>query len=434
MAGIGSSMILLAGADVVLPDRLISPGTVVIEGDRILEVVPGRRPSSAGSTHLDLQYHYIVPGFIDIHVHGLESHDVHDVDDVPDAGPAQQEPRGIAAMAARLPRYGVVAFCPTTMACTPPALQAVLGAVRQARTTPPAGARVLPAHVESGFLSPDFRGAQPVDCLRLPPPALASTGAADAAHHPRSLSGNHDYDGSDILAVIEAAPAEVGLVTLAPELAGGLDLVRRLTANGHRVSVGHSGASFDEGLAAVAAGARHATHLFNRMPPLTHREPGLAGAILRSGEVTAEVICDSYHVHPAMVGMTVATKSPSRVIAITDGTAGSGLSVGSRARLGGRPITVRDSGAYLDEGTLAGSVLTMDGALRVLVERVGLTLTDAAVLCATTPARELGLAGHGIIAAGAMADLTVLDRKLRVVQTYIGGTQIYPAAPEASGG
>ena len=162
------------------------------------------------------------------------------------------------------------------------------------------------------------------------------------------------------------------------------------------------------------------------MPPLTHRDPGLAGAILRSGEVTAEVICDSYHVHPAMVGMTVAIKSPSRVIAITDGTAGSGLSVGSRARLGGRPITVRDSGAYLDEGTLAGSVLTMDGALRVLVARVGLTLTDAAVLCATTPAHELGLAGHGIIAAGAMADLTVLDRELRVVQTYIGGTQIHP--------
>ena len=412
-------MIVLSGADVVLPDRIVSPGTVVIEGDRILDVVPGRRSPSPGSTLLDLHRHYIVAGFIDVHVHGLEGHDVHD---------ALEDPKAISAMASLLPRYGVVAFCPTTVACAPAALRGVLGAVRQARiAAPPAAARVLPAHVESSFLNPEFRGAHPADCLRLPPITIDWPRPREAPSDAQDVSGNLDYDGSDIVAEIELAGADVGIVTLAPELSGALDLVRRLTAHGHRASVGHSGATFEEGLAAVAAGACHAAHVFNRMPPLGHREPGLVGAVLRSEEVAAEIICDGHHVHPAMVGMTVASKSPSRVIAMTDGTAGSGLPVGLRARLGSRPITVRESGAYLDEGTLAGSVLTMDGAFRVLVERVGLTLTDAATLCATTPARELKLDGHGVIAPGAVADLTVLNRELRVVQTYIGGAQVFSA-------
>jgi len=181
----------------------------------------------------------------------------------------------------------------------------------------------------------------------------------------------------------------------------------------------------DDELAAIAAGARQATHLFNRMPPVAHRAPGLAGAVLQPDDVAAEVICDNRHVHPAMVRLAVAAKRAVRVMAITDGTALAGMPAGTRAALGGRPITSTGDIARLDDGTMAGSVLTMDGAFRNLAGEAGLSLVDAATLCSTTPARELGLVGHGVLAPGAVADFVVLDRNLSVVQTYVAGRLVY---------
>jgi N-acetylglucosamine-6-phosphate deacetylase len=191
------------------------------------------------------------------------------------------------------------------------------------------------------------------------------------------------------------------------------------------VSLGHSGATYEQAQAGIAAGARHATHLFNRMPRLDHRAPGLAGAVLQTDEVAAELICDGVHVHPALIRTAVAAKRPQKIFAITDATGAAGLPDGGRATLGGRTITARSGAAYLDDGTLAGSVLTMDAALRVLVERIGLSLVDAATMCATTPARELGLVGHGLLAVDAAADIVVLDAQLAVVQTYVGGQLAY---------
>jgi N-acetylglucosamine-6-phosphate deacetylase len=164
------------------------------------------------------------------------------------------------------------------------------------------------------------------------------------------------------------------------------------------------------------------------MPRLDHRAPGLAGAVLQTDEVAAELICDGVHVHPALVRTAVAAKRPQKVLAITDGTGAAGLPEGSGASLGGRTITARNGAAYLPDGTLAGSVLTMDAAFRVLVERIGLSLVDATTTCATTPARELGLVGHGLLAVDAAADVVVLDAKLSVVQTYVGGRLAYSRA------
>jgi N-acetylglucosamine-6-phosphate deacetylase len=192
-----------------------------------------------------------------------------------------------------------------------------------------------------------------------------------------------------------------------------------------RVSLGHSGATYEETQAAIAAGARHATHLFNRMRPMTHRDPGLTGAILASDEIAAELICDGHHVHPAVMNVAIAAKGPSRVMAITDGTAGSGLPQGSRARLGGASITVRDV-ARLDDDTIAGSVLTMDRAFATLVTQCGLDIVQATEMCSTTPARELGLTGHGAIAPGAVADFVILDARLTVVESWIAGERAWP--------
>lgn len=234
-----------------------------------------------------------------------------------------------------------------------------------------------------------------------------------------------EFEAADILAEIERATPDVGIVTLASELDGGLDLVRWLSARGHHVSLGHSGATYEEALAAISAGARQATHLFNRMPRLDHRAPGLAGAVLQSDEIAAEIICDGVHVHPALIRTAIAAKRPSRILAITDATAAAGLPIGSRAMLGGQPITAGARTAQLSDGTIAGSVLTMDRAFQTLVAQVGLSVVDAATICSTSPARELGLLGHGMLMPDAVADLVVLDAQFCVVQTYLGGQLVY---------
>ncbi len=390
-------MILLSGATVVLPDRLLGPATVVIEGDTIVEVVGGTRAGGPDATIVDCTDRYVVPGFIDVHVHGVEGTDTLD-------GPA-----AIARVAERLPRYGVTAFCPTSLACTPGKLRTMLEAVRAARGTTPANhARVLPAHLESNFISPEFCGAQPLECLRLP----------------YRSGGEGEFSGAEILDEIAAARPDVGILTIAPEIEGALELIRDLVSNGHTVSLGHSGASYEQAIAGIDAGARHATHLYNRMTPISHRSPGLAAAVLEHEDVTAELICDGVHVHPSMVRIALSAKQPSGIMAITDGTAGAGLPRGARATIGGRNITVGDA-AYLDDGTLAGSVLTMDRAFVRLVTSMGVCLVDAVTICATTPARSLGLQGFGVIASGATADVVVLDRSLSVVRTYIGGRQVW---------
>jgi N-acetylglucosamine-6-phosphate deacetylase len=161
------------------------------------------------------------------------------------------------------------------------------------------------------------------------------------------------------------------------------------------------------------------------MTPMSHRAPGLPGAVLAREDVTVELICDGYHVHPSMCRVAVAAKGPEGVMAITDATAGAGLPSGSVARLGGRTIQVRAQAAFLEDGTLAGSTLTMDRAFRNVVNDVGGSLVDAAMLCSTSPARALGLSGFGVLAEGCAADLTILDRAFRVVRTLIAGHEVW---------
>jgi N-acetylglucosamine-6-phosphate deacetylase len=392
-------MIVLAGGDIVLPDRILTNASLVIDRGRIAAIETTRSLPS-GASIVDVRDAFVVPGFIDVHVHGIEGYDTLDGGDA------------IASIASRLPRYGVTAFCPTTVACDPAGLRAVLDQVGRARTGRPHGsARVLPAHLESNFINPDYNGAQPRACLRLP----------------NDDRGEGQFTGRDILATIESGRADVGIITIAPELPGTLDLVPSLVRAGHRVSLGHSGADFEQAVAAIDAGARHATHLFNRMTPLTHRAPGLVGAVLSYDEVNAELICDGFHVHPAMCRVAIAAKGVHGVMAITDGTGGSGLAPGSTARLGGRSIRVSDQAVVLDDGTLAGSTLTMDRAFRNIVTMFHASIAEAAIMCSTTPARAVGLTGFGVIAEGQAADLVVLDRAFRVAKTFIDGEEIYRA-------
>ncbi len=156
---------------------------------------------------------------------------------------------------------------------------------------------------------------------------------------------------------------------------------------------------------------------------MTHRVPGLTGAVLSEESVAAEIICDGYHVHPAVATTAIRAKRVERTMAITDGSAGAGLPVGSKVSLGGRAVTVTEDACFLDDGTLCGSRITMDGAFRRLIGQ-GFTPVEASRLCSGTQAAELGLAGQGVIAPGALADLVVLDRRLEVVTTYVGGVPV----------
>jgi len=405
-------MIVLAGADLVLADRVVERGTLVIVDGRIEAIETRAIDGPAGATRIDCSGHLITPGFIDVHVHGVEGVDVLD------GGGA------VADVAGRLPKFGVTGFCPTSVACDPAALSILLAAVTAARAAPaPRSARVLPAHLESNFINPEWNGAQPQRCLRLPPITSRGGTSVPPVKEPvgRRESAGEDFSAAEILSVIARHGAATGIITLAPELPGAIDLVRTFVAAGHRVSIGHSGASYDEARAAIAAGAAHATHLFNRMSSMTSRSPGVVGAVLESDAVAAEIICDGFHVHPALVALAIRAKTARRMMAITDGTAGSGLPAGARARLGGQEIIVTERTAELADGIIAGSVLTMDAAFRMLVGRIGLGLPEAVCLCSTTPAAALGLAEVGAIATGMLADLVVLGSGFAVTQTYLAG-------------
>ena len=391
-------MVRLRGGTVVGPDGLVEGGALVMADGVITEIAPG---AGWSDDDIDCTGGWVLPGFIDTHIHGLHGVDVLD------------DGEAVARVAAALPQYGVTGFLPTSVACGPDVLGAFLAAVAAAARPAPGAARVLGAHLESNFINPEYKGAQPDRCLRLPP----------RPGEPLAHAGT--FTGAAIVAAIDAHREAVRIVTLAPELPGALDLVTRLAARGHRVSLGHSAATFELGQAAIAAGARHATHLFNRMPPFSHRAPGLAGAVLMAEGVTCEIVGDGYHVHPAMMGLAIRAKGRGGIAAITDATAAAGLPPGATARLGDHTIHAGPHCAELTDGTIAGSITTMDAVFRLLVTRLGLPVVDAAHLTATTPADAVGRPDLGRLAVGRAADVVVLDGDFRVRQTWVAGRRVW---------
>lgn len=309
----------------------------------------------------------VLPGFVDLHVHGGGGADVMD------------GAEGIAATAAFHLRHGTTALCPTTVTRPPEELAAVVRAAGELQGDP-RRARLLGVHLEGPFLSPARLGAQP-PFARDPDLALV-----------------------DLL--LGAGP--VAVMTLAPELPGALDLVRALRTRGVRASLGHSDCTAAAAREAFAAGAGGVTHLFNAMSGLDHREPGLAAAALEAAEAFHELILDGHHVDPALLRIALrALPESSRMVLITDAIRATGLPDGP-TELGGQAVHVEAGRATLADGTLAGSVLTLDRALRNAVD-AGLRLEDASALLSRNPADAVGRADLGRLAPGAHADAVVLD-------------------------
>jgi N-acetylglucosamine-6-phosphate deacetylase len=376
-------LVLVADAVLTPADRL-APGWVHVRGDRIADAGAGA-PTSVEAEVVRLPAGATVaPGFVDLHVHGGGGAQVG-----ADAG-------AVADVARFHGRHGTTTLLPTTVPSSEEALTAAVRAVAAVAADPPGdAARVLGSHLEGPFVSTARPGALELRRLRAP-------------------------DRAELARLLDAGGGSVRAITVAPELDGAPALIAAAAAAGLHVSLGHSDATYDEAMAGFAAGARAATHLFNAMRPLHHREPGIIGAALSSDEITVELIADGTHLHPAVLRLVRAAKGPQRVALVTDAMMAAGLPDGDYA-LGEEPIEVRDGNARTASGSLAGSTLTLDRAVRVCVEQAGIPLADALRMASATPAALLGLDDTGRIARGARADLVVLDADLRAVGTMVGG-------------
>lgn len=343
------------------------------------------RPESGGPR---LRAAYVAPGFVDLQVNGGFGHEVG----------ADQE--ALRALAARLPSTGITAFLPTLVSRLETDYAACFAAVdtemrAEARGERRGSARILGVHLEGPLLAPGRAGAHDV-------------GAIEAA---------------TVEAILRLAdPARIRLVTLAPERAGAPALIAALCARGVTVSLGHTEATFEELEAGVDAGATLATHVWNAMAPLHHREPGAAGAVLADDRVIAMAIADGVHLHPAVFRIAVRAKGPGRLALVTDAVTGAGLGPGE-STLAGQRIVVDATSARLADGTLAGSILTMDQAVRNAMRWGGLTLDEAVGAASATPGAAL--AERPGLPVSAPDDLVLLDEDLTVRATFVGGELAY---------
>jgi len=382
-------MLAITHATILLPQAVIDNGTLLIDGGRVRVVGGPDTPYDAAAEVRDATGLLLTPGLLDLQVNGGFGLDF------------TADPAAIWDVAARLPRYGVTGFLPTIITSPPEVAREAQAVLRDG---PPAGwrgARPLGLHLEGPFLNPGKKGAHNPAYLRAP--SLAD------------VAGWSPEGG-------------VRLVTLAPELPGAHDVIRELSGRGVVVSAGHSLATYDEAIAAFDAEARYATHLFNAMPALHHREPGLAAAALADSRVTAGLIPDGLHVHPALVSLVWRALGRDRLNLVTDAMAAMGMPPGEYL-LGDYRVTVDESSARLPDGTLAGCILSLDAVLRRFMRYTGATAAGALATVTATPARLLGLAAElGAIAPGRAADLTLMTPDLRVVETFVAGQSVYRAA------
>jgi len=378
-------MTVLAGARVVTPGGVLDPGWVELDGATITGVGTGAPPP--GTSQVDLGGAWLLPGYIDVHVHGGGGHDFTSSFDDMAAGVAYHRTRGTTRTLVSLVTAPVDALC-----------EQLTWAARLVERGPHERGHVLGAHLEGPFLSHARCGAQNPSHLIDPDPDAYS-------------------------AMAKAAQGHVRCVTVAPELPGALDLIDRLVADGVVAAVGHTDATYEQASAAFARGAALVTHAFNGMRPLHHREPGPVAAALDAG-VPYEVINDGVHVHVGAVRL-MARSRPDSLVLITDAIEAAGFGDGAYS-LGGQDVVVTGGEARLAaNGALAGSTLTMDAAVRSAVLDVGLSIVEASAAASGNPARVLGIADRcGSVAVGRDADLLVLDDGLRVTRVMAQGAWV----------
>ena len=379
---------------------------MLVEQGRVLEIsARSGRQAPAGISVSDFGDGVIAPGYVDLHIHGSAGYDV--MDDTAEALPAIEQ---------LLARHGVTSYFPTTvtapMDATLRALERLADAIENREQNDnkkdDVKGRPLPLgiHLEGPFISHARRGVHPAENLLAP-----------------KLNTFEQ--------LWQAARGRIRMMTIAPELDGAPEVIAEAARRGVCVSLGHSDADFEAAGRGIAAGARHATHTFNAMRPLghrtedhrteDHRSPGILGAVLTDRRVSADIIADGVHLDPAIVKLFAQAKGPERTVLITDATSATGMPDG-RYRLGSFEVDVRD-GKCMADGKLAGSVLTMDLAVRNLARFAEWDLSQAIAAASRNPARAARIANKGVLTVGADADFVVLSREGEVLRTFVGGVE-----------
>jgi len=378
---------VITAARLFTPEETVEKPVLVIEDGHVAQVLTRQSSGLPAGRLVELQDLVLAPAFIDIHIHGGGGHDVMEASN-----------QALERIESQLVKYGVGAYLPTTVTApedrTLRSLEhlgkAILNQDGNNRRPRPLG-----IHLEGPFISSEKRGVHPPRDLALPSPTA--------------------FDR-----LWQASQGTVRMMTIAPELPGALETIRHACALGVRCSLGHSNATYEQALCGISANATHATHTFNAMRALDHRDPGILGAVLQNEALTADIIADGIHVHPAMVELFVRMKGIDKSILITDAISATGMPEGTY-KLGEFEVEVKQ-GRCQYQRKLAGSVLTMDQALRNVMRFANVQLRDALKMATLNPARRLGLGEEiGQIAPGCRADLVALTPEGKVVHTILGG-------------
>ena len=372
---------------IVLADRTVE-GKALLFNEKIAGVVPASE-IPAGSEIIDAEGGYVIPGLIDMHIHGYLGEDASD-------GSFD----GLRVMAEGVAKNGVTSFLPTTMTVSYAELRAAFDQIRRGVTESAApgwnGAQILGVNAEGPFINPGKKGAQAGENIR----------PGDAAFLKEHL---------DIIRVF----------TIAPEMPGNMDCIREM-AGKTLISMGHTGATYDQAHAAIEAGVGHVTHLFNAQTGLMHRDPGVVGAALTDERVSTELIADTFHVSPHLFPLVSRVKG-DKLVLITDCTRAGGLADGEYT-LGGQPIFVKGIECRLADGTIAGSVLRLNHAVRNLLANTDLPVWEAVNAASLNPAKRIGVADRkGSIEAGKDADIAICDEAFNIRRTIVGGRSIHIA-------
>ena len=373
----------IVNSRIILPDRILDDHVLLFDKN-IEAILPRCECNLADYEVLDAAGMYAAPGLVDLHIHGYMGCDVCDAD-----------PEGLRMISRGIARNGVTAWCPTTMTIAKADILRTFDAVRTVKAEGSGGAQILGIHCEGPFISPSKKGAQPLTYI-LPP------------------DSDFLLEHADILKI----------VTIAPEMDKDFSCVRALYEDGRiLVSMGHTNADFETARASIDAGVRHCTHLFNAMSTLNHRQPGVAGAALADPRVSCELIADCFHVHPGMFPLASTLKG-NKLCLITDCMRAGGMEDGTYT-LGGQTVIKKGVACLLEDGVIAGSVLTLNKAVKNLYDRTALDLPQAFACASLHPAAAIGEANRiGSLEVGKQADIILCDEELQVQKTILAGVTL----------
>ncbi|MFZ7131763.1 MAG: N-acetylglucosamine-6-phosphate deacetylase [Eubacteriales bacterium] len=372
---------------IIIGDTLVTD-KVLIFREKIIDIIPTSEMNKYPIQHMyDVNGQYVSPGFIDIHTHGAMGHDVMDGDG-----------EGIKVIAQSYASHGVTGFLPTTMTMDVGSIEKALGNIKKSAMDEPVGSKILGCHLEGPFISPQNAGAQ-----------------------------NANFIQNPNFQLLEKHKELIKVVTIAPELADAEDFIRKCVAYDIVVSIGHSCGTYEDAIHAIHMGARSISHTFNAMTPLHHRKPGIIGAAMDKDEIYCELIADNIHVHPSVQRILLKIKGIDKVILVTDSMRACGMKNGVYD-LGGQTVVVEDNSARLENGTLAGSILTINSALNNFKINTGISIIDAVKTVTENPAKLLKMEDSlGSIRIGSDSDLVIHDEDFSILLTFVKGKLKYSA-------